>query len=184
MQGYELTDFEWGIIAPLLPNKPRGVRRVDDRRVLNGIFWVLRTGAPWRVLPRDSARRRPATTDSSGGAKPGFGTASWRQSAKPMTRCSDDRQHLGARPSACRQRIKPPGSLYGPLARRIDDQDPCAHRRAWLALGTAADAGPGRATAHCCKTASTSEQPRVSRKSAVASSPSVSSLTDRSCSIG
>ena len=45
MQAYELTDFEWGVIAPLLPNKPRGVPRVDDRRVLNGIFWVLRTGA-------------------------------------------------------------------------------------------------------------------------------------------
>jgi transposase len=29
----------------------RGVRRVNDRRVLNGIFWVLRSGAPWRDLP-------------------------------------------------------------------------------------------------------------------------------------
>jgi transposase len=29
----------------MLPNKPRGVRRVNDRRVLNGIFWVLRSGA-------------------------------------------------------------------------------------------------------------------------------------------
>ena len=48
---YELSDHEWGIIGPMLPNKPRGVRRVDDRRVLNGIFWVLRSGAPWRDLP-------------------------------------------------------------------------------------------------------------------------------------
>jgi transposase len=53
MQGYELTDFEWEVIAPLLLNKPRGVARVDDRRVLNGIFWVLRPGAPWRALPRE-----------------------------------------------------------------------------------------------------------------------------------
>ena len=51
MDGYELTAFEWRVIQPLLPNKPRGVPRVDDRRVLNGIFWVLRTGAPWRALP-------------------------------------------------------------------------------------------------------------------------------------
>src|SRR5687768_8140494 len=35
----------------MLPNKPRGGPRVDDRRILNGIFWVLRSGAPWRDLP-------------------------------------------------------------------------------------------------------------------------------------
>nr|WP_139832119.1 IS5 family transposase [Mesorhizobium sp. Root552] len=50
-QRSHLTDFEWRMIAPLLPNKPRGVPRVDDRRVLNGIFWVLRSSAPWRDLP-------------------------------------------------------------------------------------------------------------------------------------
>ena len=48
---YELSDTEWGAIRVMLPNKPRGVARVDDRRVLNGIFWVLRSGAPWRDLP-------------------------------------------------------------------------------------------------------------------------------------
>jgi hypothetical protein len=48
---YELTDFEWATIRSFLPNKPRGIPRVDDRRVLNGIFWVLRSGAPWRDLP-------------------------------------------------------------------------------------------------------------------------------------
>ena len=56
---YDLTDFEWRVIEPLLPNKPRGVPRVDDRRVLNGIFWVLRSGAPWRDLPE---RYGPRTT--------------------------------------------------------------------------------------------------------------------------
>jgi transposase len=48
---YELADHEWAAINPFLPNKPRGVPRVNDRRVLNGIFWVLRSGAPWRDLP-------------------------------------------------------------------------------------------------------------------------------------
>jgi Putative transposase of IS4/5 family (DUF4096) len=48
---YELTDYEWAAIKPFLPNKPRGVPRVNDRRVLNGIFWVLRSGAPWRDRP-------------------------------------------------------------------------------------------------------------------------------------
>jgi transposase len=48
---YELSDDEWTAIKPMPPNKPRGVPRVNDRRVLNGIFWVLRSGAPWRDLP-------------------------------------------------------------------------------------------------------------------------------------
>ncbi len=56
---FELTDKEWAVIKRLLPNKPRGVPRVDDRRVLNGIFWVLRTGAPWEDMP---SRYGPRTT--------------------------------------------------------------------------------------------------------------------------
>jgi hypothetical protein len=36
---YELSDCEWSVIKPMLPNKPRGIPRVDHRRVLNGIFW-------------------------------------------------------------------------------------------------------------------------------------------------
>ena len=51
MARFDLTDFEWSVIAPLLPTKVRGVKRVDDRRVLNGIFWRLRTGAPWADMP-------------------------------------------------------------------------------------------------------------------------------------
>ncbi|WP_155804603.1 IS5 family transposase, partial [Magnetospirillum fulvum] len=56
---YELTDYEWSIIQPLLPNKSRGVPRVDDRKVLNGILWRFRTGSPWAEIPE---RYGPATT--------------------------------------------------------------------------------------------------------------------------
>jgi transposase len=59
MARFDLSDREWGLIRPLLPNKPRGVPRVDDRRTLNGIFYVLRTGSPWRDLPE---RYGPYTT--------------------------------------------------------------------------------------------------------------------------
>ncbi len=52
MQGrHDLTDAEWAIISPLLPDKPRGVPRVDDRRAISGIFHILRTGTPWHDLP-------------------------------------------------------------------------------------------------------------------------------------
>ncbi len=56
---YEITDFEWSVIAPLLPNRPRGVPRADDREVLNDIFWRLRTGSPWADIPE---RYGPYTT--------------------------------------------------------------------------------------------------------------------------
>ena len=51
LRRYELTDFEWSTIAPLLPNKLRGVPRADDRQVLNAIYWRLRTGWPWADIP-------------------------------------------------------------------------------------------------------------------------------------
>ena len=59
MSRHDLSDFEWSIIEPLLPNKSRGVPRVDDRRVLNGIFWRFRTGSPWADIPE---RYGPSTT--------------------------------------------------------------------------------------------------------------------------
>jgi hypothetical protein len=48
---FDLTDFEWNIIQLLLPNKSRGIPRVDDRRVVNGISWCFRTGSPWADVP-------------------------------------------------------------------------------------------------------------------------------------
>lgn len=56
---YEISDFEWSVIQPLLPDKPRGVPRADDRKVLNGIFWRMRTGSPWADIPE---RYGPCTT--------------------------------------------------------------------------------------------------------------------------
>ena len=56
---YDLTDFEWSVIEPLLPMDRRGPKPRNNRRVLNGIFWVLRCGAPWRDLPN---RYGPYTT--------------------------------------------------------------------------------------------------------------------------
>jgi transposase len=48
---YDLTEFAWKMMQPLLPNKPRGVSRVDARRVLNGIFHTLRSGNARAGLP-------------------------------------------------------------------------------------------------------------------------------------
>ena len=54
-----LSDAQFARLEPLLPNKPRGVPRVDDRRVISGIIHVLRNGLMWRDAPE---RYGPAKT--------------------------------------------------------------------------------------------------------------------------
>jgi transposase len=54
---FDLSDEDWALLEPLLP-KSRKSARVDDRKIMNAIFYVLRTGMPWRDLP---ARYGPYT---------------------------------------------------------------------------------------------------------------------------
>lgn len=50
----DLTDTQWTLIAPLLPPpKERGRHRAEDQCTLNGILWVLRSGARWQDLPKE-----------------------------------------------------------------------------------------------------------------------------------
>jgi len=53
MRRRELTDEQWEKLCPLLPpQKPKVGRSAQDHRlIINGILWVVRTGAPWRDLP-------------------------------------------------------------------------------------------------------------------------------------
>jgi transposase len=57
---FDLSDEEWGPLESLIP-KARKTARADDRRVMDGIFYVLRTAMPWRDLPE---RYGPYTTIS------------------------------------------------------------------------------------------------------------------------
>ncbi|MGV9453095.1 transposase [Streptomyces sp. NPDC003635] len=43
---------KWELVRPLLPAPLRGRRRLDDRRVLNGIAWKVHTGTAWRDVPQ------------------------------------------------------------------------------------------------------------------------------------
>jgi putative transposase len=53
---WEVPDDVWAMVEPILsdcyPAKPKGHRRVDLRRVLNGIIFRLRTGCQWNQLPK------------------------------------------------------------------------------------------------------------------------------------
>ena len=76
---YELSDCEWSVIKPMLPNKPRGIPRVDDRRVLNGIFWALRSGALWRDLPEIYGPRTTCYNRFVRWRRAGVWDPSWRR---------------------------------------------------------------------------------------------------------
>lgn len=55
MARYDLPDEAWALIQPLLPAEPAipraGCSWAEHRMIINGMFWVLCSGAPWRDLP-------------------------------------------------------------------------------------------------------------------------------------
>jgi len=55
---WEIPDDVWAEVVPLLPHVVRarrnpGRRRLDDRKALSGVLFVLYTGLPWELLPRE-----------------------------------------------------------------------------------------------------------------------------------
>jgi transposase len=58
MPGPLVSDELWELVEPLIPKVPRrhrfpGRKRIDDRKVLTGILFVLQTGIPWEYLPQE-----------------------------------------------------------------------------------------------------------------------------------
>lgn len=144
---YDLTEFEWKTIQPLLPNKPRGVPRVDDRRVLNGIFHHLRSGSPWADLPE---RYGPYTTVYNRFNR-------WRKAgvwdrlmdaiiaaydARGETLQMIDSTSVRVHQQAAAQK-REWRSLYRSFARRADDQAASAGERTWPAVANRTFSRPG-----------------------------------------
>lgn len=52
---HDITDNVWDLLEPHLPGREGvwGGRAYDNRQFINAVFWILRTGAPWRDLPSD-----------------------------------------------------------------------------------------------------------------------------------
>ena len=69
--GQEVNDAQWGLIAPHLPPKERtGWPRADDRRIVKGIPWVLRTGALARcIVPARLLNGSLETSQGMGGVR-------------------------------------------------------------------------------------------------------------------
>ena len=66
---YDLTDFEWSVIEPVLPTGRPGPKRLGDRRVMNGIFWCCELGRPGAICRSVMALTRLPTIASIAGAR-------------------------------------------------------------------------------------------------------------------
>jgi transposase len=84
---FELTDEQWAVIAPLLPpergRKARPAR--NNRRMVNALLWVLRTGAPWRDLPAHYPPWKSVHTRFSRWSKQGI----WQRALAELTKNAD-----------------------------------------------------------------------------------------------
>ena len=78
----DITDQQWALLEPLFEEKRRADGRGrpwrDARAVLNGVLWVLRTGAPWKICRPDIRPIKPAIAGSSSGS----GAASFGRCSK------------------------------------------------------------------------------------------------------
>ena len=114
-----LNDEAWSLIEPMLPKNQPGARRVDDRRVLSGIFHVLRSGCRWRDCPPEYG---PRTTIYNR-----FNRWSYRKIWQQMLDALTEAGHLGgtvAVDSTCvkaHRSARPPRSAdRGPSRDRIN----------------------------------------------------------------
>src|SRR3954453_9842185 len=139
MVRHRITDQQWELVRDLFPPPARtGRPRRDRREILDGIFWILRTGAPWRDLPEELGPW--ATTWDLFDTWNGDGTleailtrsraAGRRHRRRPgRSRAVVRRRHRGPRRPMCRrgrQGRRPRGAggpRPGAIPRRLLDRD-------------------------------------------------------------
>ena len=85
MRRFELTDEQFSRSAALLPGKDKdpGRTAADNRRFVDAVLWVLRTGAPWRDLPERFGHWNSAFQRFNRWAKKGIWTAVFEAVQEP-----------------------------------------------------------------------------------------------------
>lgn len=160
MKRHELTDAQWDLLAPFFPPRPRkrGGQWKDDRTLLNGVFWRLNTGAPWRDVPDrygpwQTVYDRYAKLRRSGRLDQIIAALQLRLNEAgridPDLFCIDGTNVRAARAAAgaAEKKSAPRGAggpRPGPVPGRVRDQDPSGVRRH---RGAAGGRGDGRAAA-------------------------------------
>jgi transposase len=126
-----LSDAAWAAIDPHMPKNQPGARRVDDRRVISGILHVLKVGCRWCDCPADYGPSTTIYNRFNRWSRRGLwlklldalveAGAVTKSIAVDSIYIKARRAAFGAR-GACRTGDRP-------IAWRLDDQDPRAHRR-------------------------------------------------------
>ena len=77
---HDITDKAWEKISPMLPGQRGqwgGIAK-DNRKFINGVFWILRTGAPWRDLPPEYGKWGVCIRDFGDGETMEHGKKYWK----------------------------------------------------------------------------------------------------------
>jgi putative transposase len=145
MARFDLTDFEWSVIEPLLPNKPRGVPRVDDRRVLNGIFGGFARARRGPIFQPATVLYTTCVNRFNRWRKAGV----WDRLLQAVSKAYDgdiqmiDSSSIRVHQYAANGQKNGPIPLHGSLALRPDDKGRCAGRCRGPADRPQADRGTG-----------------------------------------
>ena len=112
---YELSPAQWERIAPLLPGKVSDPGRTgtDNRLFVNGVLWVLRSGAHWHDLPERYGKWKTAHKRFSRWAKAGV----WERVFEDLT-CDRDNQYLMLDSTLVRAHQQAANGKGGPAIRR------------------------------------------------------------------
>src|SRR3954469_2698041 len=105
---YELSEAQWRRIEDLLPGKPGDPGRTaeDNRLFVNGVLWVLRSGAHWHDLPGRYGKWKSVHPLRPMGQERRLGTRIQRSYQRPQERIPHARYYVGSCPPAGRDRKK------------------------------------------------------------------------------
>jgi transposase len=128
---YELTEAQWQEIRDLLTGKAgdRGRTAADNRTFVNGVLWLLRSGAYWCHIPERYGKWKSTHKRFTPWARAGV----WEEVFEVLTRDSDneyltiDTTIVRAHQQARRKKREPKRPGFGALQRRVEHEDSPRH---------------------------------------------------------
>ncbi len=131
----DLTDRQWEIVRPLLPPlKRRGRKPTDRRRILNALFYVVRSGCQWRLLPKEF----PPWSTVYGVFRQWLASGVWQQLNAALSKLV--RKSVGKKPTPTAAIVDSQSirTAEGGIERRYDEGKKITGRKRHLAVGTLA----------------------------------------------